>query len=201
MKLPGSCGFPLMLACGLGLFGVRVQAATTSFTITATNVTMPGGSNPGVSHFTLASVNGYSGHLVVNSQYSGGDMNAKPPNCGSGGFTAVMFTLNANGTVSGTLTCYPYGKVVPVVELHRPLRLPVRAPVLGLALAGWLVLRRRLPGTAMRWLGVVLLCAISLAGLTACGGNGLAGTYPFTVTATDTVTQASVSAPITVTVP
>jgi hypothetical protein len=199
MKLPGSWGFPLVLACGLGMFGVQAQAATSTFTIAATNVTMPGGGNPGVSHFTLASVNGYAGRLIVNSQYSGGDMNAKPPNCGI--HTAPLFTLNANSTVSGTLTCYPYGKVVPVVELHRPLPLPYRAPVLGLAFAAsWFALQRRFRTTTARWIGVLLLGAIGIGGVSACG-NGVSGMYPFTVTATDTVTQQSASTSITVTVP
>ncbi len=200
MKGPGSgCLLLFLVACGAAFAAIEAQAVTSSFTITATNVTMPGGGNPGTSNFTLTSVNGYSGKLVVISNYSGGDMNAKPPNCGI--HTAPLFVLNANGTVSGTLTCYPYGKVVPVVKLDRPSSLPTRAPVPGLAFAGWVLLRRRLRRTAARWLGVLLLGAISVAGLTACGGNGLSGTYPFTVVATDTVTQATANASITVTVP
>jgi hypothetical protein len=200
MKAPGSGGLLLLVMAGCaGLTGTQAHAATPAFTITATNVTMPGGGLPGTSQFTLTSVNGYSGKLVVNSQFAGSDMNAKPPNCGI--HAAPLFILNANSTVSGTLTCYPYGKVVPVVELHRPPSLPSRAPVLALAFAGWLVLRRRLRGTVARWLGVLLLVAISVAGLGACGGNGQSGSYPFTVTASDTVTQSSVSTSITVTVP
>ncbi len=199
MKLPGSSGFSLVLACGLGMIGVYAQAATPSFTVAATNVTMPGGGNPGTSQFTLASVNGYSGKLVVNSQYSGGDMNAKPPNCGI--HTAPLFTLNSNSTVSGTLTCYPYGKVVPIAVSYRPLRRQPRVPVIGFALAIWLLFGRRARAGARRWMSVLLLGAISAAALSACGGNGLSGTYPFTVTATDSATQASVSTSITVTVP
>lgn len=197
MKSPGSCALTVALACGAGFLLVAAHAATASFNIATTNVTMPGGGNLGISHFTLASINGYSGRLVVSSQYSGGDMNAKPPNCGIR--TAPLYTLNANSTVSGSLTCYPYGKVVPVVQRHRP---PAnRAPPLVLAFAGWFILRRRLRATAARWLSLLVTGAIIAAGISACGGNGLSGNYPFTVTATDTATQASVSTSFTVTVP
>jgi hypothetical protein len=197
MKTPGSCVFLVALACGAAFLGAPALAATPSFNITATNVTMPGGGNPGVSHFTLASLNGYAGRLIVNSQFAGMEMNANPPNCGI--HTAPLFTLDANSTVSGTLTCYPYGKVVPTVELQRLFRPPNRAPVLALAFAGWWVLRRRMRTIAGRWLGLLVLGAISVAGLSACV-NGSSGTYPFTVTATDSVTQASISTTISVTV-
>ncbi len=198
MNLPGSCRFLVVLACGAAFLTVRAPASTPSFSLTASNVTLPGGGNPGITHFTLASINGYAGKLVVNAQYSGSEMNAKPPNCGI--HVAPLFTLNANSTVSGTLTCYPYGTVVPLAR-QRPKDLRYRGPVLALALAGWFVFRRRLRATAGRWLGLLVLGAIGAAGLAACGGNGLSGNYPFTITATDTVSQASVSTSITVTVP
>lgn len=201
MQKPDSFGFlRLFAACSAGMLGAQaLWAATPAFTIAATNVTMPTNGNNGTSRFILTSVNGYSGRLVVNSQYSGGDMNAKPPNYG--GHTAPFYTLNANSTGSGALTFFPYGKVVPIARIHRPAGLPNPAPVLGLALAGWLVFGRRWRTRAARWFAVIVLGALSIGGLAACGGNGLSGNYPFTVTATDTVTNATATTQIMVTVP
>lgn len=199
MQKPDSFGFlRLFVVCCAGMLGAQSFAAgTPAFTITATNVAMPTNGDAGTSQFTLTSVNGYSGRLVVNSQYSGGDMNAKPPNAGA--HTAPFYTLNANSTATGTLTFYPYGKVVPIARLHGLTGLPNPAPALGLAVAGWFALRRRTK-TARRF-ALVVLAVLSIAGVSACGSNGLSGVYPFTVTATDTVTGATANTQIMVTVP
>ena len=191
--------FRLFVICSIGTLAAQANAASPSFTVTATNVTMPANGNSATSRFTLTSVNGYSGRLVVNSQYAGGDMNAKPPTCGQG--TAVLFTLNANSTVSGALTCSRFGTAVPAVQLHHPAAAPNSAPVLALAVAGWFLFGRRWRTNTARWFAVVLLSVLSLAAIGGCGGNGLSGTYPFTVTATDAVTNATASTSIMVTVP
>jgi hypothetical protein len=195
MQSPGS---RLLFVCAAVLLAVPAGAATPAFTVSATNVTLPGGKAEGTGQFTLTSVNGYTGRLVVNAQFAGGDMNAKPPSCR---MPSILFTLNANQSVTGNLICLPYGVPVPAVKLHR---LPARsqhAPVLALAVAGFLCLRRRLRASAARWLGLFVLAVVTLTSMSACGGNGLSGTYPFTVTATDTVTQAAVKTSIMVTVP
>jgi hypothetical protein len=53
---------------------------------------------------------------------------------------------------------------------------------------------------AARWLAE-LVAAIALTAMTGCGGNRLSGTFPYTVTATDVKSNASVSTSIMVTVP
>jgi hypothetical protein len=200
MQSPGSRVLrPLLMAWGVAFSTVPALAATSTFTVAATNVSLPANGNVGTSQFTLTSVNGYSGKLVVSSEYSGGDMNAKPPTCGI--FTAPLYTLKANSTVTGTLACFPYGKVVPVAADSRRAGRPVLAPVVGLAVAFCFVFRRRMRTAGARWLGIFLLGMISIGAVASCGGNGLSGRYPFTVTATDTVSNASVGTSITVTVP
>jgi hypothetical protein len=200
MQSPGSrVVLRLVVASALALPAVPVLAATPTFTVAATNVTLPGNGNVGTSQFTLTSINGYSGSLLVSSEYSGGDMNAKPPNCGI--HTAPIYTLKANSTVTGTLSCFPFGKVVPIAMKHRRAAGPVLAPAAGLAVLFCFMFRRRMRAAGARWLGVFLLGVISVATVASCGGNGLSGMYPFTVTATDTVTNARVNTSITVTVP
>lgn len=200
MRLSGSSGWFCVLAiCCAGISGVQAAAAPApTFTITATNVTMPSGGNAGSSQFTLTSVNGYSGKLTVNCGYSGGNMGAKVPTCGI--YTAPLYTLGANQTVTGTLSLFPYGKIIPVSQLHGPRGGTDRAPALGLAVVCIVLLSRRLRGKARTGIGVILLGAIGLAGISACG-NSLSGTFPYNVTAVDTSTQASVSTSMTVTVP
>src|SRR5579863_3008635 len=77
------------------------------------------------------------------------------------GHTAPFYTLNANSTATGTLVFYPYAKAVPIARLHRPTGLPNPAPALGLAVASWFAL--------------VVLGVLSIAGMSACGSNGLSG--------------------------
>lgn len=195
MHSPGSrVLFVCALTCGALVFAGNASAATPSFTIAASNVTMPSDGSIGTSLITLSSVAGFSGKVTVDTQFSGTEMNAKPPNCGIR--TSPLYTLNAKQSVHATVTCYPYGKVVPVAS---PAAKP--GPMLVLGAAGVLLIRRRLRGNISRWLGLFIVSAITVAFAGACGGNGLSGTYPFTVTATDSVTQASVSTPMIVTVP
>lgn len=196
MQFPG---LRVVFLCAAVLCAVPSNAATPDFTIAATNVTMPGNGNPGTSRFTLVSVDGYSGRLLVNSEFIGNEMNAKPPNCGVR--TAPLYTLSANQAVQGTLTCYPYGKVVPVVKLERRLSWRHTGPILALALASFILFRRRTRATAAHWFALFVLSIITMMAVASCAGNGVSGTYPFTVTATDAVTQATVSTSITVTVP
>jgi hypothetical protein len=193
--------FPFLLACCAILPGVKsFGVSTPSFTVTAANVMMPSNGSFASSKFTLASVNSYSGQLLVSCAYSGGEMGARVPTCGI--YVNPMFTLGANQTVSGTLTLSPYGKVIPYSMGVRPRERSNRlnqAPALVVALACVLLLRRGAKGP--RWLAVVVLGAISIASITGCGGNGLSGVFPYTVTATDVKTNTSANASIMVTVP
>jgi hypothetical protein len=201
MQSPGSrLYFPLallVLACGAAQSGVEVFGATPTFTITASNVTMPSGGNIGSSPFNLTSVNGYVGQVRVDCAYSGGAIGAKVPSCGI--FVNPVSTLVANKTATGSLTLVPYGKTIGFGSA----RLgnggwKWRAPVLAAALAGFFlagVLRRR----ARFWLWL-LLAGVSLAGVTSCGSS-MSGTFPYTATAVDIKTNATGSASFTVTVP
>src|ERR1700746_744150 len=119
MRFPGGSGLvPFLFGCGLVCSAMTLSAAPTpSFTIAARNVTMPSGGSFASSPFTLASVNGYSGQVLVSCGYSGGNMGAKVPTCGI--YTNPNFSLGANQTVKGSLTLSPYGKVIPFSRLER----------------------------------------------------------------------------------
>src|SRR5947207_4960865 len=164
----------------------------------AASVTMPSGGNGTSSQFTLTSVNGYAGQVRVDCAYSGGIMGAKVPLCGI--YVNPVSTLAAGKSVTGSLTVTPYGKTIAydVVALNRETSrhtLPVLAGALaGLFVAGW-----RLRRGPRNWLWLLLTGAM-LTGLTSCGAS-MSGTFPYTVTAVDTKTNARVSAPFTVTVP
>lgn len=199
MQLPGSrVLFPLVLACGIAFSTAPALAATPSFTIAAANVTLHSGGNEASSQFTLTSVDGYAGQVRVDCGYSGGMMGARVPSCGI--FVNPVSTLAANKSVTGSLTVMPYGKVkaFDAVAFHGDDRRRV-VPVLAAVLAGLFMLGRRWRCRARSWL-LVFLAGVTLAGITSCGG-GLSGTFPFTVTAVDIKTNASVSAPFVVTVP
>ena len=200
MQSPGSLGLAsLFVVCCFAFSGPPAHAATPSFTIAAADVTMPSGGNVGSSQFTLISVNGYAGQVRVDCAYSGGAMGSKVPGCGI--FVNPTHTLTANQTVKGTLTLVPYGKTIGygAAALHRD-DWRSTAPVLVAALAGFFLPGRRWRNRARGWFLLLALAAIGVAGMTSCAG-GMSGTFPYTVTAVDIKTNASVSAPFTVTVP
>jgi len=193
------------------LLSTPALAATPSFTITATNATLSSNtsSGAGTSTFTLTSVNGYAGSIIVGCQPPTPPAGVKVPIC-SGGYASPgaipaqpPITLAANQVVTGTVPFY--NMPVPV-----PVSLPRRgghgiAP--GLALAGALLLGFGFRRMASRWLMLTLLAAATLAGLagiSACGGNNSVvtpGTYAYTITATDTKTAVAVNTSINVMVP
>ncbi len=200
MQLLGSSGlFRILAACCVGLCGFPALAASTpSFTIAATNVTLPSGKTGATTQVTLTSVNGYSGTLVLNCQYAGAVMGARSPNCGGG--TARAYPLGAGQAVTGSLPLYPYGMVVPTAMNHPPGWLARDLVISGVGLSGLFMLGLGTVHRARRRI-LQVLALVALAGVVSCGGNGSAGTFPFTVTAADTKTQVSVSTTITVTVP
>jgi hypothetical protein len=158
---------------------------------------MPSGGNLGSSPFTLTSVNGYAGQVRVDCAYSGGAMASKVPSCGI--FVNPVSTLAANKTATGSLTLVPYGKPIGFGSARLGSHgWKSGGPVFVAALAGVFLagcLRRR----ARPWLWL-LLAGISLAGLTSCGSS-MSGSFPYTATAVDIKTNATVSAAFTVTVP
>lgn len=187
----------LVLAWSAG----NVQAATPSFTLAASNTTTTT-SGTGQIPFTLTSVNGYTGTLVVGCSAHNPPTGAKLPICTEPAEvpTAIQaYPLTANEVLSGNLNLY-YG-VLPLTNAQH------RSGFMGVALAGVLLLGFGLRRHRARWTRLVLvaLCLLtSLAGVSACGGNSngpTSGSFTYAVSATDTTTAVVVGTTITVTVP
>ena len=197
MRIPGWSGsFSFLLGCGLVCPGMAsFAAAAPSFTIAATNVTMPSGGNFASSPFTLTSVNSYAGQVLVSCAYTGGTMGARVPTCGI--YTNPTFALGANQIVKGSLTLSPYGKVIPFSSVRPTGFGSPGLPVLAAAIFGFFTLGRRLRHS---WIAMIIAGLVGIGGITSCG-SGLSGTFPYTVTAMDNKTNASATATIMVTVP
>ncbi len=206
MKAYGLIDFlRIPLAIAVVLVGFHpAAAAAQSFTVTATNVAMPANGAGSTSQITLTSVGGYTGTIYVDCRYAGPSTTANLPICS--GYTMVNnFPLTANQTITIMRPFYPYGVPIPV-------RLPVAphrnspAPLAGLALAGVFLFSRRLCRSGARWLALVLLAAVTMAGISACSGaapmvTGTPGIYTYAITGTDISTNVTVSTTILVTVP
>ncbi len=197
--LPLSVSFALILSIGFN--GSRALAAgAPDFSITATNATVSA-TGTGTTTFTLTSLKGYTGTVVVTCYASSPPAGAKLPYCGGGAIRAEKLT--AGEIVSGSL---------PLTEFPVPVaaslpRRPGAGPASSVAVAGALLLGLGLRRRARRWLVLGVFAAGALAGfagISACAanGNGLTqGTFPYTVVATDTTTNAMVSSTFMVTVP
>ena len=197
-----SYGSRLLFVSALALAAVLMRptaaSATPSFTITATNITMPSNGNVGSSPFTITSQDGFAGQVRVDCAYSGAAMGAKVPTCGI--FVNPVSTLGADKTATGSLTLVPYGKVVAYNAASASGKWRSGMPVFAVPILGILVLGRRLRKGARSWFLLLVTGAIAAAGITACT-SGSSGTFPYTVTAVDIKTNATVSTPFTVTVP
>jgi hypothetical protein len=192
--------FVSALALALALINLPAIAATPAFTISATNITMPSNGSVGSSPFVLVSVNGYEGRIRVDCAYSGDVMGAKVPSCGI--FVNPVSALAANKTAQGSLTLIPFGKTITYGAASVTGKWPASMPVFAAAIVGGFLLRRIRKG-ARGWLPLLMLGAIAVAGVSTCasGKSGRSGMFPYTVTAVDMETNATVSAPFTVTVP
>lgn len=199
MRSPGSTVLSLvaLACCGL-VSGQQGLAAIPAFTITATNVTLTSGNSGTDSQLAITAANGYSGVVGIQCQYAGSTMDAKPPTCGGGPQRA--YQLTSGQTSKGTLAFYPYGVEVPAAKNHPHGMTPglSLASVLSMAVIGIFGIRTRKP---RNWLWLMLFGVISVCGFASCGGNGLSGTYPFTVTAFDIKTSAAATTTVMVTVP
>jgi hypothetical protein len=200
MRVPGWSGlFSFLVGCGLVGPGLTSLAAPApSFTIAATNVTMPSGGSFASSPFTLTSVNSYAGQVLVSCAYTGGNMGARVPTCGI--YTNPNFALGANQTVKGSLTLSPYGKVIPFSAERRTGVGSPGVPVLAVAILCFFTLGRRLRVAGRSWIATIIAGLVVIAGITSCG-SGLSGTFPSTVTALDAKANASAKTTIMVTVP
>lgn len=181
----------LLFGCTVVLGSILVSspahAAAPNFSISATSVTMPS-SGSGSIPFTLTSVNGYVGSIVVQCSDVNAPTGAKIPYCGAGLLHA--YDLAANTVVKDNLTLAPYGAPIP-------------AGLAGGALLLGFGLRRR---RKSRWATLALALVgtlFCLGGAVGCGGNpnGMTpGTYTYTVTASDIKTNLAVSTTANVTV-
>ncbi len=198
--------FIAVLFASLVMFSIpNASAATPSFTITATNVTMSsnGSSGSGSSTFTLTSVNGYAGQVLVNCNAPTIPAGVKVPYCNVP-LPPHTYSLAANQVVTGNLSLYNSPvPVAPASLRHRK----GHGLVSGLALAGVLLFGFGFRRRAARWVTLTLLalCAFfTLASISACGANNsyvTPGNYAYTISATDVSTAVSVTTSINVTVP
>ena len=166
----------LMLIFGAG---IALQAQTKSFTITASNVTMPASGN-GVSSYTVTGVPS-TGSLIVSCEYSGPATEAKIPICSYG--PVAVYPVTAGQTFKGEVLFFPFGSAIPAQQrAARPFSDSPAVPALAAALLIGLGIRRG----SRRWLVMTTLIAVALAGMSACGSNPNAmmqGTYQYTITA------------------
>jgi hypothetical protein len=199
-----------LLAAGLACF--PALAATPSFTIAATNVTMSssGSSGQGSSSFTLTSVNGYAGTVGINCSAPTPPAGVTVPLCSFGGPAFSDFaSLAANQAASGTIAfrnSMPPCNPCPV-NLPRRRRDHGLSPDLALAAAflfGFGFRRRAARRLTLTLFALGALAA--LAGISACAGNNSSihvtpGTYAYTINAVDMNSNEVVTTSINVTVP
>ncbi len=167
------------VAALLALIPTLAHAAT-PFNIAATDVAMST-RGTGQTSYTVTAIPS-SGSLLIACQYSGPTTTAHLPVCEFG--PLISWQVTAGQTLTGSITFYPYGTIVPgTASAHRP---SPAVPVLfaGL-LAAAILFRRRLPAAGLR---AILAAAgvASLAALSACGGGSgptTPGTYAFTIAA------------------
>lgn len=188
----------LLLALPLRAAPAASQSTAGTFTISAGSATItPTGS--GAIPFTLTSVNGFAGSIVVGCQPPDVAAGVKIPTCGGG--PVRLYTLSADQALTGTLTLYSYGSGVPAAIM--PVKNPALAVLLVVLLLSGLTLRRR---SARRLaLPLVLIALIPFSWISGCGTGPQGftpGTYAYTVTASEygSVTPLQEGATATVTI-
>jgi hypothetical protein len=110
----------VLLACASRLSNAQTSTPTPSFTLSASNITMPSSGTTSIP-FTLISVNGFAGSLALGVTPPTPPAGVKLPYLEIGG-PAQLYPLTANGTLTssiGVLSAIP----VPVpVRFHQPTR-------------------------------------------------------------------------------
>jgi hypothetical protein len=143
---------------------------------------------------TLTSLNGYAGTVQLTCALAGSTSAANPPQCG---LDPATETLAANGTAQPLLLIFGAGTKLPSGVTAGGTTAPLLA-LLGCALLC------AVPARKARWhsLAVLLLLAACALPFAACGGQSsliTAGSYNFTVTATD-AQNAAITTSVTVAV-
>jgi hypothetical protein len=170
----------LLFVLAVASFSAVAQAPAGTFTVSAGGVSIAptgGGAIP----FTLTSVNGFAGSIVVGCQPPSVSAGVKIPVCGGG--PVRLYSLTADQVVTGTITLFAYGSPLPAG--FGPANHPVIGLLLVVALLSGLTLRRR----SARWLTLPLIfaAAIPFCSILGCGGSPQGftpGAYNYTVTAT-----------------
>ncbi len=193
----------VLLTLAPGLFRAQAAAPTPSFTISGSNITMPSSGTASIP-FTLTSVNGFAGSLVVLFSQPSVPAGVKLPYLELAG-PVRSYALTANATATGSVGVLSAVPVPVPVKLNLPPH-PARGNRAIWSLAGALLLglglrKKRALATSL----VLAACLlIGLSAITACGGPPTLtpGTYTYTLTATEVNnTSATASTTVTVTVP
>lgn len=193
----------ILLAIGSRFCSAKAPAPAPSFTISASNVTMPTSGMVAVP-FTLTSMNGFVGSVAVSCTPPTVATGVRAPLCQEGG-PARAYSLTANGTATGNVA-------ITAIELN--VEAAVRASNAkqrhegSWALAGALMLglglRRRSRRVARAMLAIVGMGVIAI-GLSGCGGPPTLtpGAYVFMLNANsvDSTPTVNASTTATVTVP
>lgn len=169
----------MLIASAIGSQSAGAQSSAATFTISAGDASLTrtgSGSIP----FTLTSVNGFAGSIVVGCDAPVVPAGVHIPTCGGG--PVRLYTLAADQTLTGALTLNAYGAPVPAAI--RPANNPLLAVLFLVALLSGLRLRRR----SARWLPLALLVAgiVPFSSILGCGTapQGFTpGVYAYTVTA------------------
>ncbi len=185
----GCIALTLTLAAAHG----SAPAPTPNFTISASNTTMPT-TGTGAIPFTITSVSGYTGQIVVECMAPDPPPGVREPECGGGPIPAPI-DLAANSSTTGDVPISPYVYVGPTLTgtLKHSGRVWERGPALaGLLMLGLGLRRRKVPGLYSKRLLLSCGLLIGLAGLNACGGvlTLTPGTYTYTL---DAIAQANAS--------
>jgi hypothetical protein len=169
------------LACGIS--GAQ---ATPSFTLTASNTTMPL-SGVGSIPYTLTSVNGFSGTIYIGCSPPTEPAGVTIPICEVGG-PVIEYALNSNETLKESIG----------LLASEPVPTPAGALMLGFGLR-----RKRASHFARLCFAVSLLGGLTALGACAGGQKTLTpGSYTYTLTANEGSSSSPlISAAVTVTVP
>ncbi len=190
-------------ALATSLNAAPVPTPAPSFTISASNVTMPSSGTVPIP-FTLTSVNGFAGMVSVTCVAPTEPMGVTAPYCDQGG-PVLAYTLAADGTATGSIS-------IIAIEPN-PVPLATRSGLArhsegsSWAMAGLLVIgiglrrkrARQLTGVS---LGVGVMIVLAGIGLCGCGGPPTLtpGAYVFKLKATSVSITPSMTASTTSTI-
>ncbi len=201
--MPNRRMFVCLSALLLFAAGLAGAQTTPTFTLSASNTTMPA-SGVGSIPFTLTSVDGFYGNVIMSCTPPNEPTGVTLPLCGFGG-PVIVVALDANATVKENI------ELLASAPVPEPVKLDLRKHRggSGLALAGAVMLGFGVGRRRVSRLGRVFLACGLLFGLTAigaCGGSQKTltpGIYTYTLSASGqgSFSPTTATAAVTVTVP